>query len=301
MSAAPARLLVDSRCELGEGIVWSPAEGALYWVDIEGAALWRHDLARGLSQQWAMPQRLACLALASRERLLLGLADGLYWIDRAALDGDATLAPNLLCTVEARLPTRLNDGRVDRHGAFVFGTKSEADDGAAVGAYYQYSAAHGLRRLALPSVAIPNSICFDATGATLYFCDSRQPRILCCDYDSANAQVGAVRTFVELDVAGASPDGSIIDAEGYLWNAQWGASRVVRYSPAGAIDQVIPLPVSQPSCCAIGGEDGDQLFITSAWEGLDPAALAQQPHAGGVYVAALAAPLRRGEAEVLLR
>ena len=301
MSVAHARLLVDSRCELGEGIVWSPEEGALYWVDINGAALWRHEPARGVTRHWALPQRLACLALASGNRLLLGLADGLYWLDRAALASGEALAPTLLCKVESQLPTRLNDGRVDRQGAFVFGTKSEAADGAAIGGYYQYSPAYGLRRLALPSAAIPNSICFDAAGTTLYFCDSRAPRILCCDYDSERAQVGAVRVFVELDRADASPDGSIIDAEGFLWNAQWGAGRVVRYSARGDIDRVVALPVSQPSCCAIGGARGDQLYITSAHEGLHGAALAHEPHAGGVFVAALGASLQRDEPEVRLR
>ena len=43
-----------------------------------------------------------------------------------------------------------------------------------------------------------------------------------------------------------------MDAEGYLWNAQWGGSRIVRYSPDGQVDQVIELPVSQPtSCCLV--------------------------------------------------
>lgn len=300
MSVVQARLLVDSRCELGEGIVWDPAERALYWVDINGAALWRHEPARGLSRHWALPQRLACLALADGDRLLLGLADGLYAINRAALASGDALSPTLLCQVEATLPTRLNDGRVDRQGAFVFGTKGEAGDGAAIGSFYQYSAAYGLRRLALPQAAIPNSICFDEAGTTLYFCDSRQPRILCCHYDSATASVGQPRTFVALDVAGASPDGSIVDAEGMLWNAQWGASRVVRYSPAGEVDRVIALPVSQPSCCAIGGEHGDQLYITSAHEDLDAQALAHEPHAGGVFVAALGTSLRRDEPLVRL-
>jgi len=300
MSVTRARLLVDSRCSLGEGILWDASERALYWVDINGATLWRHELARGLSRHWTLPQRLACLALADGDRLLLGLADGLYVLDRQALNQADALTPQLLCAVEPDLPTRLNDGRVDRDGAFVFGTKSEAADGAPVGSFYQYSAAFGLRRLALPAVAIPNSICFDAAGTTLYFCDSRHPRILSCDYDSASAHVGAVREFVAMDVESASPDGSIVDAEGGLWNAQWGAGRVVRYRANGELDRIIQLPVTQPSCCVIGGEQGDQLYITSAHEDLDRQALAQQPHAGGVFVAALGARLQRQEAQVLL-
>ena len=65
------------------------------------------------------------------------------------------------------------------------------------------------------------------------------------------------------------PDGSAVDAQGYVWNAQWGGSRVVRYTPTGAVDTIIPLPVTQPTCCAFGGVDYDTLFVTSASIGVD--------------------------------
>ena len=83
---------------------------------------------------------------------------------------------------------------------------------------------------------------------------------------------------------GCYPDGSTVDAQGYVWNAQWGGSQIVRYSPDGTTDLVLPLPVSQPTCVAFGGANLDILFITSARQSLSDPALKNQPLAGSCFI-----------------
>lgn len=283
IEATEATLAVDSRCTLGESPIWCERRGALFWTDIEAARLWMHVPASGATRHWRLPDRLGSLALCSSNRLLLGLAKGLYLADVDA-DTDGALPLQCLAEVErGRADTRINDGRADRHGGFVFGTKSEREDQAPIGAFYRFSARHGLRRLALPPAAIPNSICFGLDGLTLYFCDSVRPRILCCDYAPETASVSRPRLFAELDDADASPDGSIVDAEGYLWNAQWGAARIVRYHPDGRVDRVIALPVKHPTCCTIGGAGYDTLYVSSARQDLTVGELARMPASGGIH------------------
>ncbi|MCF7220826.1 SMP-30/gluconolactonase/LRE family protein [Marilutibacter chinensis] len=298
MTATMATLAVDSRCTLGEGILWCDRRRVLYWTDILAAELWRHDPDTGHTHTWSLPGPLGCLALGEDGRLLLGLAKGLYASDVEAQPASRELELAKLADVETDVPlTRVNDGRADRQGGFVFGTKSEHRDLRRAGRFYQYTAAHGLRELALPHAAIPNSICFDAAGARMYFCDSVTPRILQCRYDSVTATVSDIRVFVELDVPGAEPDGSIVDAEGALWNAQWGAGRVVRYLPDGRIDRIVPVPAPQPSCCTLRE---DTLYVTSARVGLDADALAAHPLSGGVFAHRNERPLARAEDRVRL-
>lgn len=282
-----AELVIDARCMLGEGILWCERRGVFLWTDIHGKNLWMHRPTQSLefntaqTRCWPLPDRLCSFALCDSEHVLLGFAKGLYL---ARLDAEAgPLLPfKLLAAVEANEPrTRLNDGRCDRAGNFVFGTLNEHPTREPVGSFYQYSTRHGLRRLDLAGVAIPNSICFSIDGSTLYYCDTTQPRILCCDYDADSATVSHLRVFAEVNEG--SPDGSTLDAEGYLWNAQWGASRVVRYTPQGEIDCVVPVPTPQPSCVAFGGEQLDQLFITTARDELSDAVLQRVPESGGVY------------------
>lgn len=284
---AEAALLVDSRCQLGECVLWDERRAALFWTDITGQRLWMHQPASGKTRRWSVPQPLGCLALCDDGRLLLGLAKGLFLTDiEPLLDAIDDSALPLTAVVEVEresTDTRINDGRCDRNGNFVFGTKDESG-GASRGRFYQFSFAHGLRVLDLPPVAIPNSICFSRDGGTLYFCDSVAPRILCGAYDAERASVGDVREFARVP-AGASPDGSVVDAEGSVWNAQWGAGRVARYRVDGRLDRTIAVPVKNPSCCALGGAGFDVLYVSTAREEMDAAELAAMPHAGGLYAA----------------
>ena len=116
----------------------------------------------------------------------------------------------------------------------------------------------------------------------MYFADTPEKRIRCYDYDLDSGELSGERTFAV--VAGPGfPDGSTVDADGCLWNAEWGGVRVVRYTPNGQVDRVLALPCSRVTCCAFGGANLDRLFVTSARTGLDAAALAAEPQAGALF------------------
>lgn len=287
---ATATLAVPVQCTLGEGATWCARTGRFYWTDIEGACLHRYDPSTGEHVKWTMPERLATFALcAEPDRLLLGLATHLAFFDLT------THEMRRIVEVEPDLDTRLNDGRCDRQGRFVFGTKHEGAPMQAVGGFYRLNHDLSLERLPLPAPAISNSIAFSPDGATMYFCDSPTCEILACDY-GADGAIGNVRVFTRLEDADGVPDGSTVDAEGGLWNAQWGGSRVVRYGADGVETERVSVPTSQPSCVALGGADLDTLYVTSARVELDAASLAAEPDAGGIFVAP---SMRRGLAEPL--
>ena len=71
------------------------------------------------------------------------------------------------------------------------------------------------------------------------------------------------------------PDGSCVDAEGFLWNAEYGGHRLTRYAPDGRTDRTIELPVTNPTCCCFGGENLDTLYVTSAAQWLTEPAPAE--------------------------
>ena len=273
-------LVLPHNATLGEGLLWH--DGRWWWTDIEAATLfaWRPGAAG--PQFCRLPDRLGSFAHCRSGRVLLGLAKRLAI---ATLDDELQLTQlQTLAPVDAAEPrTRINDGRTDRSGNFVFGTLNEAKEKRPLASFYQYSMQYGLRRLALPAVAIANSICFSLDGRTMYFCDSPTRRILRCDYDAATAQVGNVRPFTEVDRADAEPDGSVIDAEGCLWNAQWGAGRVARYDPDGRLMATLAVPAAHTTCPALGGPGLDELMLTTARTGLGREALAAQPLSGSLF------------------
>ncbi|WP_260854151.1 SMP-30/gluconolactonase/LRE family protein [Paraburkholderia sp. BCC1886] len=286
-SAQRAALLLDSTSTLAEGATWCARSGRFYWTDIEGQKLWRHDPADGSTSLWRLPERLATFALCANARyLLLGLATHLAFFDLET----GTL--QRIVDVEPGLDTRVNDGRCDRQGRFVFGTKDEASPVRTIGGFYRLNHDLSLERLPLPAPSISNSIAFSPDGATMYYCDSPSREIRVCDY-RADGSIGNDRVFTLLTDADGEPDGSTVDSEGGLWNAQWGGRRVVRYGVDGVESERVDVPTAQPSCVAFGGASGsfDTLYITSARIGIEPDALADDAHAGGVFVAT---PARRG-------
>jgi L-arabinonolactonase len=284
-----AQLLIDSKSALGEGATWCAASGRFYWTDIEGKRLWRYDPRDASRECFDMPERLACFALcADPDVLLLGLASRLAFFDLK------TGAIETIMQVEEGLPTRLNDGRCDRQGRFVFGTKHDVAKAEKVGGFYRLNLDLSLERLPLGDAAIPNSIAFSPDGSTLYYCDSPTRQIQACDYDSFDNQ----RVFAKLSDDSGEPDGSTIDRDGGLWNAQWGGARVVRYDADGRETVRINVPTTQPSCVAFGGPQLGTLYITSARIGLDHTALQNDLRAGGVFIAT---PAARGIAEPVFR
>lgn len=290
-------LALEQPATLGEGLQWQ--HGRWWWTDIEGATLHAWRPGEPAAQLCRLPDRLGSFAHCRSGRVLLGLAKRLAF---------ASLGPQLELQVlqtaaavdAAEARTRINDGRTDRAGHFVFGTLNEARDRqpiATIGSFFQFSARHGLRRLALPAVAIANSICFSLDGRTMYFCDTLTQRIQQCDYDADSAEVGNVRSFTTMDRADAWPDGSVVDAEGCLWNAQWGAGRVVRYNPMGQPLAVYTAEAAHTTCPALGGDDGCQLMLSSARLGLSREALAAQPLSGSLF--GLRLPRSLGVADAL--
>lgn len=285
---SPAVLAFDSGCTLGESVVWCDRQRALWWTDINARRIWRAGIGDASGQWWSTPGRVGSLALCESGRLLLGMEDGLYLADPAAQPAESRLLCERRCDVPTASPSlRVNDGRLDRSGNFVFGMINEDPARARTGHFYQYAARHGLRRLALDPVAIANGICFDPEGTTMYYCDSLQRQIMQVDYDAETAVVTTPRVFAVVE-GDAEPDGATIDAHGNLWSARWGAGQVVCHAPGGEVLSVLPVPARQPTCVAFAGDGLATLFITSAREGLQVQQIEAHPGNGAVFRADLA-------------
>jgi sugar lactone lactonase YvrE len=250
----------------------------LWWTDIQSKELLRYDWATQRLERKALPHRLGSFGLVQdSDDIIAAFANGiaLYHPESAALQWIAQPAA-------AHPHLRFNDGRVDRQGRFWTGTMIEGESATADASLYCVAAdgattehEHGLR--------ITNGICTSPDGGRLYLADSPRAIIYCYDLDPDSGTLLHRRLFARTS-GGAYPDGANVDEHGCVWSAQWGGSRVVRYTPDGKIDQILEVPVSQPTCVAFGGPDRDLLFVSSARDELSSEQLAQQPHAGDVLV-----------------
>lgn len=270
------RCVVESRNLLGEGPVWCPREQVLWWVDIKKRKILRLDTASGQVSQWATERRPCCLAVRESGGLVVAFDKGFGAFD------PASGAVSWLADNEADTPrTRINDGKVDRRGRFWVGTLDD-ELKEHLGALYRFDADHATFQ-ADSGYGISNGPAWSPDDRTFYFGDSMDKVIYAFDFDIDAGTVANRRVFATVDDGPGIPDGATVDSEGYLWNAQWDASRVVRYAPDGSIDRTLAMPVSRPTSISFGGPDLTTLYITSAiWDHDDPQT-AKEPLAGNVF------------------
>ncbi len=271
-----AKLLIDSKCALGEGPIWHDGRAQLFWFDINNQTLFAASAEGEVQDQWHFDESVAAAAIIDDLSLAIASETGLKRLD--LMTGTVTE----IVDIERDLSTnRTNDSRVHPSGAFWIGTMVK-EEGPKDGAVYHYRA--GVLTRIIANVAIPNATCFSPDGRIAYWADTPSQKILKCETDPETGMpLGEWTLFADVSDHRGYPDGAVVDSEGYLWNARWGGSCVIRYAPDGTIDRVIEVPVSQVTCPAFGGKDLKRLFLTSASKTLPADQLAAEKVAGGVF------------------
>ena len=267
--------------KLGECILWDDRRGHLLWTDILGKYLFIRDPQSGSLDVHEFDEELCAFALIDdSDDLLCAFKSGFALLDRHSGDRQ------WIHRIDNAHVVRLNDGRVDRQGRFWCGSLINNDGSQPVDgitAELLRMDADGKVSKHLDGIRVSNSICWSPDGTTMYFADSLVKDIWAFDFDVDNGLLSNRRVLATTPEA-AAPDGSVVDAAGYLWNAEWGMGRVVRYAPDGSEDMVIQLPVSHVTCLCFGGSDLNELYVTTATAGLSDEQLASEPEAGNVFV-----------------
>jgi sugar lactone lactonase YvrE len=258
---------------VGESPIWSPDEQALYWIDGLRPHLMRLDHGTGAVRIRALPYRPGCIARLPDGRLLIGYKKGIGAFDFES--GANTVLP--AGGVDFG-DVSFNDGACDRRGRFWIGTRHR-EASAPKGALYRIGTDMTTDRM-MDGLIVSNGIAFSPDGGTMYHTDSRPGRIDAYDYDQDSGTPGRRRVLLDYAGRGFRPDGCTVDAEGFLWVAEIDGARISRYTPSGALERSIPLPVRKPSSVAFGGPEMTMLYITTISFGLTPEQRAAEPWAG---------------------
>ena len=254
-----AKVFDTRQCSLGEGPLWHPERQQLFWFDINGKRLLSRQGEAKL--EWQFDEHVSAAGWIDRDTLLIASQTALSRFDIASGTHE------VLYPLEADNPvTRSNDGRADPFGGFWIGTMGlNAEPGA--GAIYRYH--KGALECLYPGITISNAICFAPDGRTAYYTDTAVKTIMAQPLDAEGWPEGAPTALIDLKPEGCNPDGSVVDADGGIWNAQYGAGRVARYLPDGTFDRAIAVDAVQATCPAFGGAGLSELYITTARQGMD--------------------------------
>jgi len=259
-------------CELGEGPLWW--ESALWFTDIKRKTVHRFDPETGNGDSWQAPSEVGFLAPLDAHRFIAGAKTVLY--DFARATGDFTL----IRQVEPDRPfNRLNDGAVDPQGRLWFGSM---DDGESQPGGQLYRFHRGSLAPMDSGYVITNGPAISPDGRTLYHTDTLQKRIYAFDL-GVDGSLANKRLFVTIEEGAGYPDGPVVDSEGCLWTGLFGGWAARRYAPSGQLLESVSFPTANITKLAFAGPDLTTVYATTASKGLDAAALAAQPLAGGLF------------------
>lgn len=288
MSEAAVTTVLDARNIVGESIIWSPTEQALYWVDIVGSAIHRLDPGTGVHQHWATPELPTSIGLRRGGGFIVGLRQRVVlWRPGGAFETFAVPEPD-------SPDNRLNEGVVAPDGSFWVGTMQDnigADGGPKpapdrTGRLYRISPDGKVTSLSAERFGITNTMVWLDDGSFVT-ADTTTDTLLRFDYDGAAAELINPRAFVASPGRGL-PDGSTRDAAGAVYNCRVaGGGSIARISPAGEVG-LIELPCASPTSCTFGGPDLRTLYVTSARFGMSAADLLRRPQEGGLFAVSLA-------------
>ena len=253
--------ILECENHLGEGPVWDVEEGRLYWVDGTGRrvgkpAIWRMDPKTGKVENWILEKDIGALALRKNGGAVMALADGFYFFD---FD---TGKEELIVEIEADQPrSRLNDGKCDRRGRFFAGGMDDKEELGICG-MWRLDPDLSVTRVE-EGIICTNGPCWSPDDKTFYLADTFQGEFWAYDYDIETGNVSNRRVFATYHDDAGLADGSTVDEEGCMWNAQVIGGDLVRYAPDGSVDRRIGMPVKNITSVNFGGDNLDVLYVTS--------------------------------------
>ncbi|WP_138475070.1 SMP-30/gluconolactonase/LRE family protein [Dyadobacter bucti] len=266
------------RCTLGESPVWDAKAQRLLWVDIPEGEVHSYFPDTGQHSIYPTGTQIGAIALRKSGGLIGAAADGFFRFDIN------TQTREFISDPEVHLPgNRFNDGKCDPAGRFWAGSMSMNNE---PGRGKLYCLEKDLSiSIKLANIGCSNGLAWSPDHRKFYYIDTLAQHVMGYDYATATGEISNPEIILNIPKATGYPDGMTIDSQGMLWIAVWGASKVIRCNPAnGFILNEIHFPATQVTSCTFGGENLDELYVTSACAGLTRKQLDSQPLAGKLFV-----------------
>ncbi|XP_073209548.1 regucalcin-like isoform X2 [Lepidochelys kempii] len=282
MSSIKIESVVKEKNRMGECPVWEERENALVYVDINSQKVCRWNSVTNEVHSVSVDARVGSVALRKCGGYVIALGT------RFAFLNWETESVTTIAELEQDKPNnRFNDGKVDPKGRFFAGTMAEETEpgvrARCQGALYTLFSDYSVVKQ-LDQVNISNGLDWSLDHRTFFHIDSLAYAVHAFDYDVHTGKIACGKVLYQLEKEEQMPDGMCIDAEGKLWVACIDGGRVIRIDPeTGKRIQTVKLPASRITSCCFGGKDYSEMYVTSAYDGLDKASLAKEPRAGEIF------------------
>lgn len=257
-------IVSDDISILGESPIWDEIYQRLYWVDIESKRLHAWSFLDNKKLEWNFNSRICAISLTKNHEVLICAFDKFF----AFFNIITQKVTKLINQTNLPENVRFNDGKTDGYGRFWCGTMSESNPSKPEGAIYLLDNNLNIHKI-IKGIHISNSITASPDNKYIYYADTFKKKIYKTNLAQDISYIRAAEIFVDNTDLKGFPDGSTIDINGYLWNAEWNGGQVVNYDLNGRLINTIKTPMKRPTCCVFGGKNMNILYITSALEAGD--------------------------------
>ena len=272
------KLACETVAGIGEGAIWDYKNNRLLWIDIQGS-VFIYNPSDGKNKEIKIGKFVGTIVPYQKNIAIVALEDGIYELDLE------TEKLTFICNPENPVISgnRFNDGKCDANGRLWVGTMDK-NSSPEKGRFYVVNG-NGEYQQSLTDVTVSNGVCWSLDEKTMYYQDSPLRTVSAFEFNANKGTISEREEIIKMPKDMGNPDGNTIDATGMLWIANWGGACVSRWNPhTGQMLQKIDVPALNVSSVAFGGENLEDLYITTASIAMPSDKEELYPNAGKLFV-----------------
>ncbi len=238
--------VISKNNELAECPIYSLKDNVLYWVDILKFKVFSYDFQTKVTNSIKLKYHPTAIFLTNKSKTILILTIKKIFKTNFKYLKDIfsfSFKPNF----------RTNDAKVINRSKIIFSIMDKKKN--KFGSIYYLDFVKKKIVLFANKIKIPNSIAKDENRT--FFADSQNGKIF---FYKDKKKI----LFNKNNFQNSEPDGSIIDQNGMLMNANYKNSSIDIYDKKGSLSKQINLPCKHPTSLCLAGKHLNQIIVTSA-------------------------------------
>jgi len=269
------KVLWKLKCKLGEGTLWVKEHNSIYFVDIKKKCFFSLNIKNNKKKKYKVNKEIGFLAHIKNNIFILGLQGEL----RIQNIKTKKIIKSILIEQDIKL-NRINDGKTDPKANLWFGTMDNLERKIEKGSLYKLDKNLNLTKVD-KNYRITNGPAF-INENNFYHTDSSKKIIYKIKINKKD-KIISKKIFKKFSKKDGSPDGMTLDKNKNIWVAHFHGACVSVFNKNAKLIHKINLPAQNITNCAFGGQNNNELFITSATKGMNRAELKKFKYSGSLF------------------
>ncbi len=260
IAVSKPKVIWNSKCFLGEGVLWVKEHNSIYFVDIKKKKIYSINIINKKKKIYKTNKEIGFLAHIKDHFFALGFQKEIK-IQNLKTKNIVKSIP-----IETNIKlNRINDGKTDLLGRLWFGTMDNLERNYKKGSLYCLDKELILKKVD-KNYIITNGPAFESNNS-FYHTDSRRKIIFKIQINK-ELKITKKRIFKKFSKKEGSPDGMTLDQNKNLWVCHYKGGCISIFNKFGKRIKMLKLPAKNITNCSFGGKNNSDLFVTTARRGM---------------------------------